>query len=120
VIQGTILIVDYIPSNLDLLSRILSSSGFKVQLAEDGATAIDMAQETIPDMILLDISMPVMDGFETCEKLKADDRTNTIPIIFITALDETDDKIRAFKAGAVDYISKPIEVKEVLARVSAH
>jgi diguanylate cyclase (GGDEF)-like protein/PAS domain S-box-containing protein len=120
VIQGAILVVDDTPSNLTLLSRILSSSGYKVQMAEDGATAINMAHEKIPDMILLDVSMPVMDGFETCEKLKADDRTNNIPIIFISALDDTEDKIRAFKVGAADYIPKPIEVKEVLARVNAH
>ena len=119
-IQGTILIVDDMPSNLTLLSRILSGSGFEVRQADNGATAIDIALETIPDMILLDISMPVMDGFETCEKLKADDRTSSIPVIFISALDDTDDKIRAFKIGAADYIPKPIEVKEVLARVNTH
>lgn len=86
VIQGTILIVDDMPSNLILLSRILSGSGFGVQQADNGATAIDIALGSIPDMILLDISMPVMDGFETCEKLKADDRTSSIPVIFISAL----------------------------------
>ena len=119
-VQGTILVVDDVPSNLTLLSRILSGSGFEVQLADNGTTAIDMALETIPDMILLDISMPVMDGFETCEKLKADDRTNNIPVIFISALDDADDKVKAFKVGAADYIPKPIEVKEVLARVNIH
>jgi diguanylate cyclase (GGDEF)-like protein/PAS domain S-box-containing protein len=119
-VQGTILVVDDTPSNLTLLSRILSSSGFIVQLADNGATAIDMALEIIPDLILLDVNMPVMDGYETCEKLKADDRTNNIPVIFISALDETEDKIRAFKVGGADYIPKPIEVKEVLARVNTH
>lgn len=119
-IQGTILVVDDTPSNLMLLSRILTSNGFVVQLADNGATAVDMAQETIPDMILLDISMPVMDGFETCEKLKADERTNNIPVIFISALDTVEDKVKAFKVGAADYIPKPIEIKEVLARVNTH
>ena len=120
VIQGTILVVDDTPSNLTLLSRILSGSGFKVHLADNGATAIAMAKETIPDMILLDIHMSVMDGYETCEKLKADHRTKHIPIIFISALDEIEDKIRAFRIGAADYIPKPIEIKEVLARVNTH
>jgi two-component system cell cycle response regulator len=118
--QGTILIVDDTPSNLTLLSRILSSSGYTIQLADNGATAIDMASEIIPDLILLDISMPVMDGYETCEKLKADDRTSNIPVIFISALDETEDKVKGFKVGGADYIPKPIEIKEVLARVNAH
>jgi len=84
---------------LTLLSRILTSNGFVVQLADNGATAIEMAQETIPDMILLDVSMPVMDGFETCEKLKSDERINNIPVIFISALDTVDDKVKAFKVA---------------------
>ena len=82
-----------------------------VHLADNGETAMAMAIETIPDLILLDIHMPVMDGYETCERLKADDRTNHIPVIFISALDEIEDKIRAFKVGAADYIPKPIEIK---------
>jgi len=120
IVQGTILVVDDTPSNLTLLSRILSGSGYIVQLADNGLTAIDMALDMIPDMILLDVSMPVMDGYETCEKLKADDRTSNIPVIFISALSETEDKIKAFKVGAADYIPKPIEVKEVLIRVNTH
>jgi two-component system cell cycle response regulator len=120
IVQGTILVVDDTPSNLTLLSRILSGSGYIVQLADNGLTAIDMALDMIPDMILLDVSMPVMDGYETCEKLKADDRTSNIRVIFISALSETEDKIKAFKVGAADYIPKPIEVKEVLIRVNTH
>ena len=119
-IPGTILIVDDTPSNLTLLSRILSGSGYVIQLADNGATAIDMALEIIPDLILLDISMPVMDGYETCEKLKADERTSNIPVIFISALDGTEDKVKGFKVGGADYIPKPIEIKEVLARVNTH
>ena len=119
-VQGRILVVDDTPNNLILLSRILSNSGYIVQLADNGATAIDMAMETIPDMILLDINMPVMDGYETCEKLKADASTRNIPVIFISALNETEDKIRAFQIGGADYIPKPIEIKEVLARVNTH
>jgi diguanylate cyclase (GGDEF)-like protein/PAS domain S-box-containing protein len=119
-VQGTILVVDDTPDNLTLLSRILSNSGYVVQLADNGMSAIDSAIETIPDMILLDINMPEMDGYEACEKLKADARTRNIPIIFISALDETDDKIRAFQVGGADYIPKPIEIKEVLARVNTH
>jgi two-component system cell cycle response regulator len=120
IVQGTILVVDDTPSNLTLLSRILSGSGYIVQLADNGLTAIDMALDMIPDMILLDVNMPVMDGYETCEKLKADDRTSNIPVVFISALSETEDKVRAFKVGAADYIPKPIEVKEVLIRVNTH
>lgn len=120
VVQGTILVVDDTQANLTLLSRLLSSSGFYVLLADNGATALEIAQVEIPDMILLDVSMPVMDGFETCERMKADERTNHIPVIFISALDATEDKIRAFKVGAADYIPKPIEIKEVLARVNTH
>jgi two-component system cell cycle response regulator len=118
--QGKILVVDDMPSNLTLLSRILSGSGYTVQLADNGKNAIDIALDTAPDLILLDISMPVMDGYETCERLKADDRTSNIPVIFISALDDAADKVKGFKVGGADYIPKPIEVKEVLARVSTH
>ena len=120
VFQGTILVVDDTPSNLTLLSRILSSRGFRILLADNGLAAIQIALETIPDIILLDINMPEMDGYETCEKLKEDNRTNHIPVIFISSLDEIEDKIRAFKVGAADYIPKPIEFEEVLARVNTH
>lgn len=119
-IQGTVLVVDDTPSNLTLLSRILSNGGFEVRLADNGETAIEVALEAIPDLILLDVNMPVMDGYETCKKLKADSRTNNIPVIFISALDATEDKVKAFKVGAADYIPKPIEIKEVLARVNTH
>lgn len=119
-IQGTILVVDDSPSNLTLLSRILSNSGYKVQLADNGQKAIDLALEISPDMILLDINMPVMDGYETCEKLKADQRTSDIPVIFISALSEIEDKLKAFQVGGADYIPKPIQIEEVLVRVSTH
>jgi diguanylate cyclase (GGDEF)-like protein/PAS domain S-box-containing protein len=118
--QGIVLIVDDTPDNLTLLSRILSSGRYSVKLANSGKSAIDMAIEIVPDLILLDVSMPEMDGFETCEKLKADDRTSQIPVIFISALDRTEDKVRGFKVGGADYIPKPIEIKEVLARVNTH
>jgi diguanylate cyclase (GGDEF)-like protein/PAS domain S-box-containing protein len=119
-LQGSILIVDDYPANLTLLSRILSSNGYSVQLAESGKCAIDLALKIVPDLILLDVSMPEMDGFETCEKLKADGRTSHIPVIFISALDGTEDKVKGFKVGGADYIPKPIEIKEVLARVNTH
>lgn len=119
-LRGTILVVDDTPSNLTLLSRILVKSEYKVQLADNGQKAIDLALEIYPDMILLDINMPGMDGYETCEKLKADPRTCDIPVIFISALSEIEDKLKAFQVGGADYIPKPIQIEEVLVRVNTH
>jgi two-component system, cell cycle response regulator len=118
--DGTILIVDDIHENVTLLSRILANQGFTVQTAVNGAQALLQAQSSTLDLILLDINMPKMDGVETCMHLKQDARTQDIPIIFIGELNGIEDKIKAFHAGGVDYLPKPFECEEVLARVETH
>jgi diguanylate cyclase (GGDEF)-like protein len=118
--QSTILIVDDVPGNIDLLRRMLPRGRFSIQSAADGETALAVAKSTLPDLILLDICMRHMDGYEVCEKLKANPATKDIPIIFISALDELPDKIKAFKLGGVDYITKPFQSTEVAARVDLH
>ncbi|HCA98148.1 MAG TPA: hybrid sensor histidine kinase/response regulator [Cyanobacteria bacterium UBA9226] len=115
--QGNILIVDDTPENLQVLSATLSERGYKVRGVIKGQMAIRAAKSAPPDLILLDIRMPEMDGYEVCQRLKADPQTHDIPIVFISALDEVLDKVKAFQAGGVDYITKPFQVEEVLARV---
>lgn len=117
---ANILVVDDTPANLRLLAGILTEQGYNVRPARDGNQAISIAQTIALDLILLDINMPVMDGYQVCEKLKADDRTRGIPVIFISALSDVLDKIKAFGVGGVDYITKPFQVEEVLARVATH
>ena len=116
----SILVVDDAPENITLLSRILRMSGYNIQVADNGAQAVNMARTMLPDMILLDVNMPVMDGFEACARLKDDERTHDIPVIFISALDNIEDKAKAFRVGGVDYILKPFEYEEVQARVETH
>lgn len=118
--RGNILIVDDQPTNLSTLFDVLNEAGFKVEVARTGAGAIAKAESETPDLILLDVLMPEMDGFETCQRLKDHELTKDIPVIFLTALDDTKDKIKGFHLGAVDYITKPIQHEEVLARVRAH
>ncbi|MBW4599639.1 MAG: response regulator [Calothrix sp. FI2-JRJ7] len=118
--KGAILIVDDNPANLEMLLEFLSNAGFTVLVAEDGESAITGAEYAPPDMILLDILMPVMDGFETCQRLKANPLTQDIPIIFMTALTETVDKLKGLSLGAVDYVTKPLQHEEVLARIELH
>ena len=118
--KGDILIVDDTIANLRLLSNMLTQQGYKVRGVPNGSLALIGAQSASPDLILLDINMPDMNGYEVCQHLKADDRTRDIPIIFISALDEAMDKVKAFTAGGVDYISKPVQLEEVLARVENH
>jgi len=115
-----ILIVDDTPANLRLLSDMLSEHGYSVRLAPSGKLALMSAQAVPPDLVLLDIMMPGLNGFEVCEQLKADPRTRDIPVIFLSALDQIEDKIKAFAAGGVDYITKPFQHREVLARVGTH
>jgi signal transduction histidine kinase len=117
---GTILIVDDNPANLDVLSDFLDSSGFEVLVAQDGMSAIDKVNYAPPHLILLDIMMPGIDGFETCRRLKANPDTQEIPIIFTSALADTVDKVKGLSLGAVDYITKPFQQEEVLARVRLH
>ncbi len=117
--RQTILVVDDISENIALLSNILAKS-YRVKAANNGAKALKIAFSTIPDLILLDIMMPEMDGIEVCRKLKADPRTRSVPVIFVTAMGEVEDEARGFEAGAVDYITKPISPPIVLARVKTH
>jgi signal transduction histidine kinase len=116
----TILIVDDIPANLGVLAETLGDAGYQVRVAEDGEEALAQTDQTRPDLILLDVMMPGMDGFETCRRLKSRESTRDIPVLFMTALNETADKVKAFAAGGVDYITKPIEHEEALARVRTH
>ncbi|HSF73077.1 MAG TPA: response regulator [Microcoleus sp.] len=117
---SSILIVDDNPSNLDVLSEALAGSGWEILVATDGETAIEQAEYSQPDLILLDVMMPGIDGFETCHRLKASPLTTEISVIFMTALSDIGDKVKGFNLGAVDYITKPFEQKEVLARVNLH
>ena len=116
----TVLIVDDKTNNLQLLSTYLKKADYKILIAQDGTKALKIAQRLQPDLILLDIMMPGISGFEVCRQLKAEPITKDIPVIFMTALAETKDKVQGFKLGAVDYITKPVEEQEVLARVETH
>jgi len=118
--KANILIVDDTPDNLRVLIEMLSEQGYTVRAASNGPRALSTAQKTPPDLILLDIKMPEMDGYEVCERLKADKQTRDIPVIFISALQEVADKVKGFSLGAVDYITKPFQTEEVLARVHTH
>lgn len=118
--DAIILIVDDTPENLKLLADTLSENGFRTRAARSGPVAIRAAHAEAPDLILLDVGMPQMDGFEVCAVLKADPGLKDVPVIFISAMDETMDKVRAFSVGAVDYVTKPFEFEEVLARVRTH
>ena len=112
-----ILIVDDNPSNLDLLARLLRDAGYKVRAVTGGRRALDSATLAPPELVLLDITMPEMDGYEVCRAFKEDPRLSPIPIIFISALDDPLDKVKAFSIGGADYITKPFQMEEVLARV---
>jgi sigma-B regulation protein RsbU (phosphoserine phosphatase) len=118
--RASILIVDDTPANLRLLSQMLAEQGYHARPVPDGPLALAAARADPPDLILLDIRMPEMDGYLVCEELKADARTRDIPVIFISALDATKDKVRAFQSGGVDYVTKPFQAAEVLARVDTH
>jgi sigma-B regulation protein RsbU (phosphoserine phosphatase) len=118
--KADLLIVDDKPANLRLLAAMLVEQGHKVRSAINGTLALKAAQAAPPDMILLDINMPEMNGFEVCERLKADEQTRDIPVIFISALDAVAEKVKAFTLGGVDYITKPFQLEEVLARVETH
>ena len=115
--QQNILIVDDIADNLRVLSSTLTAQGYRVRCAKNGATALTGAKKILPDLILLDIKMPDLDGYQVCRQLKSDPQTQNIPVIFISALNELLDKVKAFEVGAVDYITKPFQVEEVLIRV---
>ena len=118
--KGEILVVDDTPANLRLLTKILQDRNYHVRPVPDGSLALAAAKAKPPDLILLDIRMPGLDGFQVCEKLKSNVSTQDVPIIFISALDAVEDKVRAFSVGGVDYITKPFQAEEVLARVQNH
>ncbi len=115
-----ILIVDDTPMNQRLLSHVLNQSGYQTRIASTGKQAIEAVRQAHPDLVLLDIMMPEMTGYDVCEQLKADPATRNIPVVFLSALDATEDKVRAFTVGGVDYITKPFQIEEVLARVETH
>lgn len=117
--RGDILIVDDHPNNLALLAGILQEVGFGVRAANNGTRALSVAAAAPPELILLDIQMPELNGYEVCAKLKLDERLKAIPVIFISALDDTFDKVKAFETGGVDYVTKPFDAQEVLARVES-
>lgn len=118
--HATIMVVDDTPANLHLLGDMLRSQGWRVQLFPKARLALKAAQQQAPDLILLDIMMPEMDGFALCQQFKADATLCKIPVIFISALTDTESKIRAFTAGGMDYVTKPFQVEEVLARTKTH
>jgi DNA-binding response OmpR family regulator len=118
--SAIILIVDDTPANLAVMVDCLEAQGFRVLVAQDGEEGVRRAEFIRPDLILLDVMMPGLNGFSACRRLKACALTRDIPVIFMTALADTDSKVAGFAAGGVDYVTKPFETAEVLARVSAH
>ncbi len=120
VTRATILVVDDTPTNLGLLFKALEQANYRVLISTSGEVALRTLQHTTPDIVLLDVMMPGIDGFETCRQLKSNPALADIPVIFLTALHETIDKLKGFDLGAVDFITKPIDVAELLARVSTH
>jgi adenylate cyclase len=116
-LQGNILVVDDTPANINLLTQILAEQGYKIRVAPSGKLALKSVQSHPPDLILLDINMPDLNGYEVCQQLKAEPATANIPVIFVSALGEVMDKVKAFELGGVDYITKPFEPLEVLARI---
>ncbi len=119
-LTASVLVVDDTPNNLRLLSELLNDHGYEVRAVIDGTMAIKAAQMRPPDIILLDIKMPGMDGYEVCAHLKRDPRTADTPVIFLSAFNESIDRARAFQAGGVDYLNKPIQIEEVLSRLDIH
>ena len=118
--SGNILVVDDTKENLRVLVDALGREGYTVRPALNGEIALEAARKEPPDLILLDIIMPGMDGYQVCHALKADARLKDVPVIFISALNEVEDKVKGFKTGGVDYISKPFQAEELLARVETH
>src|SRR5512139_549405 len=114
-----ILIVDDNIRNLDLLASLLRTRGYRVRPASSGPRALRAALSAPPDLVMLDVSMPEMDGYEVCRRLKAEPATREVPVVFISALDETMDKVKAFGVGAADYVTKPFQIEEVHSRIES-
>lgn len=115
-----ILIVDDDPVNMELLENLLTNNGYKVDTSSDGSMAFEFIKNECPDLILLDVMMPGMDGYEICEKLKSNTETKHIPVIFLTVKTDVEDVLKGFKVGGVDYVSKPFNSEELIARVNTH
>ena len=118
--KGNILVVDDTKENLRLLVKALGDEGYRVRPALSGPIALEAARNEAPDLILLDILMPGMDGYQVCRALKQDPLLKHIPVIFVSAMDRLEDKVKGFEAGGLDYVSKPFQTEEVLARVGTH
>jgi DNA-binding response OmpR family regulator len=118
--KATILIIEDSPTNLQVIGQALKGENYDLAIATNGKEGIQLAENLLPDLILLDIMMPVVDGFEVCQKLKDGEKTKEIPIIFLTARGNSDDVIKGFKLGAVDYVTKPFSSHELLARIHTH
>ncbi|MCD5996063.1 response regulator [Pseudomonas sp. CDFA 602] len=118
--NGVILIVDDVPDNLAMLSDALDEAGYMVLVALDGESALNRIRRRRPDLILLDAMMPGLNGFDTCRQIKAQPDTASIPVLFMTALTDSEHVVQGFDAGAIDYVTKPIQCAEVLARVASH
>ncbi|MCP4149247.1 MAG: response regulator [bacterium] len=118
--RSSILVVDDEPKNIQLLVNILRKYNYKISVATDGRMALEKVDAVEPDLILLDVMMPELDGFQVCETLKKSDKTKDIPVIFLTAKTETDDIVKGFQAGAIDYVVKPFKQAELVARVNTH
>ena len=124
-LQKTVLVVDDVPASMDVLVQALTRTNFRVLIAENGQQALEVlqraySQQILPDIILLDVAMPGMDGFETCRQMKATPALAHIPVLFVTAHDQSLEKVRGFDVGAADYISKPLDLAEVQARINTH
>ncbi|HJW08365.1 MAG TPA: hybrid sensor histidine kinase/response regulator, partial [Holophagaceae bacterium] len=117
---GNVLIVDDNPMNLDLLGKLLRDHGYKVRAVPSGALALEAVKAAPPELVLMDISMPGMNGYEACKRIKMDPDSAVIPVIFLSAMDDTLDKVRAFEVGGSDYLTKPFQAEEVMARVTHH
>ena len=117
---ATLLLVDDTPANLSLLLDALGGAGYDLRIAESGEHALSQLLRTVPDLVLLDVVMPGIDGFETCRRMKAHPQWREIPVIFMTVLGDPNEKVRAFEAGAIDYITKPVHPPEVVAHVRTH
>jgi diguanylate cyclase (GGDEF)-like protein len=117
---SNILIVDDVEDNLEILGDLLTTDGYSVQIARNGEEALESVRESNPDLILMDILMPGISGFEVCEQLKADETTKDIPVVFVSSLTDIDTKVRGFKVGGVDFINKPFQHAEILVRVNTH
>ena len=118
--KGSILIIDDEPASLKMLMSILTEHGYAVYPATEGELALQFVKNTLPDLVFVDVRMPGMDGYQVCRSLKSDPASQAIPVIFISSIDQVIDKVKAFRCGAVDYVTKPFDPEEVLARLETH